>query len=160
MAIHFVNVNLKLNKLKKTLYFTIGLVIVISLSVGIYNRYFNIYETLKIGSEIEVMANKISKNRGVIVINDSFALVGAATYQIKDSTAMVTNITNTKNRSFKPSLYYVQGPYRIVKKAFSDTLLIIKNSDTMYFKFSDPDKKDPFDPTFSDIYERFRNRKK
>ncbi len=135
--------NMKTNKL---IIFTVIIIILFFFFQVIFSILKNEDKTLKIEDEINVYAKNIKYKKGVITINDSIALHGNALF-------LDDNYKSGK-RNNSVTLAKFEGPYRIVKKRNNDTLFVIISNDTLYFKFIDPDYKDPNDPTFPDLFER------
>ena len=136
-------------------------IVVLSLFIGgiTIDRMTRINKTVKTKDSINLNLINIVRDKGRIIINDSVVLYGSAKQYEEISAYSVTEKNPPNYRpshlKYKPILYDLYGPYKLIKKANNDTLIVIKKGDTLYFKFVDPDYKDPNDPTFSDLFEHW-----
>jgi len=108
----------------------IVLVLVIFTSNIFYQSFFNNeIISIRIQDEIIVRAKNLEFKKGMVVINDSFYLVG--------NTFLSEGEKMRKRINFKEkfSLYDIKQSCDIIKKSDNDTLTIIQNYDTLYFKF-------------------------
>jgi hypothetical protein len=97
-------------------------------------------ELLRIEDRLNIYSEKLEFYKGQIIINDTvvvsgntFQIVDIGAYQIKEK---VKPLYRPKNRPYRPRLYDLDGPYTIMKEANNDTIVVIKNIDTLYFKFT------------------------
>jgi len=144
--------------MKKTIIISIAavfLIFIVMVSIDIYSRKGRI---LKLSEGIDLYPDKIEFDKGVIIINDSIVIAGNAPQITHISSFIVSEKTpplfSTNNNDYIPNLYDLEAPYKIIKKANVDTIIIIKEVDTLYFKFIDYEEKDPNDPTFSDLFNK------
>lgn len=153
-----------MERIKRIIFFT-GILVVALFFTGIFldkDRRVNI--TLKMGDEINIHSKDIKHRKGILILNDSIATSGMARQYEEISAYSVVEKDPPDYRPshsrYIPTLYDLSKPYHLIKKRNNDTLVVIKSSDTLYFKFVDPDYKDPNDPTFSDLFERLFNSSK
>ena len=151
---HFVNSNLK-----KGIIGTVIIVFCLFFGAIIFEITTQVDRNLKLIDQINIDDADIVHEKGVLIINDSVVLYGSAKQYEEISAYSVTEKNPPDYRpshsKYKPILYDLYGPYKLIKKANNDTLIVIKKGDTLYFKFVDPDYKDPNDPTFSDLFEHW-----
>lgn len=98
------------------------------------------YYLIEYKDKLDLFTNTLSLEKGEIIINDSI-LLGGNTFQIKNIGTYVVKekvkpLYSPPSNPYTPSLYELEGPYHIFKKANNDTIRVIKNLDTMYFKFN------------------------
>ncbi|RXG31239.1 hypothetical protein [Leeuwenhoekiella palythoae] len=86
-----------------------------------------------INSEIK---NEESFNRGFIKLNKQ--------YYISQNTKSISNDELIQLGDIEP-------PYSLIKNRGNDTLIVIKKSDTLFFKLIDYSKDNQYDPTFKDL---------
>lgn len=97
------------------------------------------YYLIEYKDSIDLLTRNIRFVKEEIIINDSM-IIGGNTFQIKNiGTYLIKEKTKpiyipSKSRN-KPSLYDLDGPYHIFKEVNNDTIMIIKNQDTLYFKY-------------------------
>ncbi|WP_290568030.1 hypothetical protein [Leeuwenhoekiella sp. UBA6783] len=85
---------------------------------------------------ISEIKNEESFNRGFINVDKQ--------YYISQNTKSISN-----NRLIQ--LGDIEPPYLLIKNRGSDTLIVIKKSDTLFFKLIDYSKDSKYDPTFKDL---------
>lgn len=158
VKIYLKTVVIHIKKMKRIV-LSISILVVALFITGIYfDRHRQIKISLKVDDEINIHSNSIEHSKGVLILNDSIAVSGAARqYEEIGAYSVIEKDTpyyRPSHNKYIPILYDLNKPYRMIKRKDNDTLLIIKSNDTLYFKFIDPDYKDPNDPTFSDLFER------
>jgi hypothetical protein len=67
-----------------------------------------------------------------VVSGASPQIIDKGTFVVEEKTKP---LYRPPNKTYQPILYDLDGPYRIIKKANNDTIMIIKNQDTLYFKY-------------------------
>lgn len=112
-------------KLKTVIFLILFLFFVFILTILI-TKVSNEDKSLKIESNVDLYAEKIKYYKGVITIEDSISLSGNCP-QIFDP--------KIKNLNRDHKLADLTGPYRITKKTFNDSIRVIIESDTLYYRF-------------------------
>lgn len=120
------------------------------------NNRFGDYMTLEKTSEISLKVNKIWVDHGIAYLNDSIIIPGGTKLVSKQPTWFkVTNHPLFGNRNeIKPSFAELDRPFVINKTAGTFIFRVIKYDDTLLFRIPDPDYKDPYDPTFKDLFDK------
>ncbi|MEM5565208.1 hypothetical protein WNY78_08835 [Psychroserpens sp. AS72] len=81
-------------------------------------------KSLKIESEIKLDITRIYRHKGVILLNDSIVLTqNCPRIDIKNKDYVIYKQIEDINK-----------PYKLIKKANNDTILIIKDSDSLLYK--------------------------
>ena len=141
--------------MKKIIIISVILIFGLFFGIIIYQYLTYADKNLKLEDYLDVYTDRINHKKGVIILNDSIVLHGNAYQHIQISGYAVvekdTPYYRPKHLKYRPVLYDLEGPYRIIKKRGEDTLLVVKSRDTLYFKFVDPNAKDLDDPTLSDF---------
>ncbi|GAA4964881.1 hypothetical protein [Algibacter aquimarinus] len=112
---------------KKTLLILMLLIIGIFISMVIKYHYYNKNIELLKEDQIDLDISKIKKYKNVLILNDSISIF-KRTYRVYPK----------KHEHFYLNYYkYIESiddPFHLSKKADNDTLIIIKNSDTLFYK--------------------------
>jgi hypothetical protein len=94
-------------------------------------------KSLKRASQIDMYVDKLENYKGLLTLNDSIYVSTNCPQIIEKSSFIVTEknppLWRPKNKPYFPSIGDVTKPFRIIKKAYSDTIEIIKDRDTLYF---------------------------
>ncbi|PZD78982.1 hypothetical protein [Mesonia sp. K7] len=113
----------------------IGFLCIFLFITGIlFHRLSTVDKTLRKPDKIDLLVDDVFENKGFLTFNDSIVV-----------SMNTTNINNPKQK-----IGYLNQPFRIIKKAHDDTIKIIKDADTLYFKLIDPDEYDPNDPSIKE----------
>ncbi|SDR66212.1 hypothetical protein [Christiangramia echinicola] len=120
------------------------------------SKKFDKYTSLTKDSEIQLEVIKMRVDHGFSFINNK--------YLVPMGTKLVSNRPNWFEEKIQPiggresdqNPYFndLNKPFTILKVPNSFKLKVIKNSDTLVFELPDPDRKDPNDPTFKDVFEQ------
>ena len=87
------------------------------------------YSRIEFQTKLYLNVTFIKKVRGSLSLNDSVVIYG--NYPV-----IISNINYIKkNHIFSDEM----APYELFKKVDNDTLLLVKNSDSLYFKLIDSD---------------------
>lgn len=106
--------------------------------------FFNVStndKTLKIEDEIDLYVTKIKDERGFFLLNDRIVI-----------SKNCKEINTTLNS--KLTFGHLSKPFRLIKKANSDTLKVEKINTVLYFKFLYPNTPDPEDLTIKEFLQR------
>lgn len=100
---------------------------------------------LKFEDSLDLYCESPKLEKGEIVINDSVVIQGNTRqifeldpYILKERTSP---FYKSRNYRYIPTLYDLDGPYRIIKRAYNDTIIVIKNNDTLHFYFLDIERE-------------------
>lgn len=119
------------------------------------SKIFNNYTTLDEDLKIVIQVRKMRVDHGFSFINNSIIipsstrLVSSRPEWFKEKIQPI----NGKKSDQKPFFNDLDEPFTILKNANSRELKVIKYDDTLLFQMPDPNYKDPYDPTFRDLYE-------
>ena len=120
------------------------------------SKKFDKYTTLTKDAEIQLEVKKMRVDHGSSFINRSYIvpmgtkLISNRPKWFKEKHQPIGGKDSDQNPYFN-DLY---KPFTILKSSNSFELKVIKNSDTLIFELPDPDRKDPKDPTFKDLFEQ------
>ena len=102
--------------------------IMIFLIMVFKDRFFNSNTELLKTDYINVEINKIEKFKSALILNDSIAIFKKCHRIFPDG-----------HKHYEINYYrYIEDvnkPYRLIKEENSDTLLVIKSKDTLYYQF-------------------------
>ena len=110
---------------KKYLIFLISFIFIIPMYM-FFNMLIQFYKNkehdgiINFKSNINVIIQSTKNSRGALILNDSLTIP-----------SICPEISEIPS---KLKVYHIQVPYRIIKKEFSEEIIIIKESDTLYFK--------------------------
>jgi hypothetical protein len=105
----------------KNLYVIVILFFIFFLIIVISSIIFNTDKTIKPNSNIELNVYKVHEYKGVLLYNDSLALTN--------------NCPLIGNKDFL--IRAIKPPFYFKKEKYSDSILIIKDSDSLFFEFID-----------------------
>lgn len=117
-----------INKVKnKLVLIAILMIFMLFLVMVIKSHFFYSYKELLKTDDINIEIRKIGNFKGALILNDSIALFENC------------NRIFPKGHKHYEINYYrhiedVNKPYRLIKEENSDTLLVIKSNDTLYYK--------------------------
>lgn len=115
-------------KLKVILFSFLIILGVFTLAIIISTRN-NARQGLDYHSEINLFVEKKKSIRGFRELNDSIAIPEMTPRLINpDSTTLLGN------PNYMPLFKNLSGKYRIIKKSNTDTIQVLRQSDTVYFK--------------------------
>jgi hypothetical protein len=110
--------------------------------IYLVNRDKNLIESyiIKYDDEVNVKVTSVFNNHNILELNNRDLMI-SGTYPVINQDELVNKVKeknisgtlwNDPNTSeFKPVLSDIEPPFRLLKKAYSDTLKIIKQQDTI-----------------------------
>ncbi|RXG33143.1 hypothetical protein [Leeuwenhoekiella marinoflava] len=110
----------------------------------------NTSETKKILSTEKAINTEIKSDKA---LNRGFIKLDKENYISQNTQSILKKSSLSNNRLIK--LGDLEPPYKIIKHRGNDTLIIIKNMDTVFFKMIDYSKDNKNDPTFKDFLKGF-----
>lgn len=113
--------------MKKIIFAFVLFIFTLFILTIVLTQYFNENKQLSFKSEIKFVATKTHQYKGFVTINDSITISG-----------------NTPRINIDSSLYIVRykdfgsldAPYKIMKKQNNDTIIVIKDYETLYYKLN------------------------
>ena len=103
-----------------------ALAILIFFGIFFIERFSDNYSLIKSETDLNMLTKKIKYKKGMVLIDDSISISG--------NCPMLPQPEDNKGQVV---LGDFSGPYRIMKKKYSDTVKIVISHDTLYFKFID-----------------------
>tara|TARA_R110000850_G_scaffold203228_1_gene329550 strand:- start:172109 stop:172450 length:342 start_codon:yes stop_codon:yes gene_type:complete len=106
------------------------------------NRDKNLIESnrIKYDDEVNVKVHSVFNNHNILELNNRDLMI-SGTYPVINQDELVNKVkeknisgrlwNNPNTPEFKPVLSDIEPPFRLLKKAYSDTLKIIKEQDTI-----------------------------
>lgn len=119
------------------------------------HRYDN-YLRMGKASGFQLEVKKVSVDHGVAFFNDSI-IVPAGTKLVSEKPEWFKHQSKPLVGEYPvpPNLWDLNVPFEVIKDAGSFNFQVVKYNDTLTFEIPDPDSKDPRDPSFRDLFERF-----
>ena len=144
--------NQKINNLKSKEFFLLIFVMILFACFIIYKMETKFNKHIFIDKKVAIKVNVVDtwNDKSNVILNDSLVILGG--------NKLIDKRPNWYNsQRWKPGLKEIHPPYTLVKEKNADIFTVYKRGDTLVFKLWDPNKKDPNDPTFSDLWDYLFN---
>ncbi len=109
------------------------IIIIISLLTEIYPLIFwgKSYDKINEESNIDMYVIKLQEKKGVLILNDSIVISGNS-HRLK---IKLKGIEKNDELLYYDPMIYLPKPFRFIKRKKNDTITIIKDSDTLFYKY-------------------------
>lgn len=99
------------------------------------------YSLIDYESEIEIKVIRLKILRDVLIINDTITVSASCKLIMNNSNQIISErnspLWRSSNYQYTPSLGDLSDPYKLIKKSHNDTLVVIKDNDTILFNRKD-----------------------